>query len=153
MTESKCDTVLSYDEQRDALMDKINITYNKLFSNYKQLNTGNERDLIPIKNQEKTLESFTEDLLTQLQKSIGLIIEQHKIYEEKQLEYTTNKDSISKHEQDIKDFTNSKKAREDTHYSTLDDVKRVRLLHNVYLVINILLLLVCVGMLVYVYRK
>jgi hypothetical protein len=153
MAESKCDTLVSYDEQRDALMDKINITYNKLFTNYKQLNTSNERDLIPIKNQEKTLENFTEDLLTQLQKSIGLIIEQHKIYEEKQLEYKTNKESISKHEQDIKDFSNSKKAREDTHLSTLDDVKRVRLLHNIYLVINILLLLVSVGILVYVYRK
>ena len=72
-------------------MDKINDTYNKIFSNYQQLNTSNDRDKIPIKNQEQKLEELTEDLLSQLQKSISLIIEQHHIHEIKEKEYQTNK--------------------------------------------------------------
>tara|TARA_B100000242_G_scaffold294084_1_gene274644 strand:+ start:200 stop:661 length:462 start_codon:yes stop_codon:yes gene_type:complete len=153
MSENKCNTLPSYEEQRKALMDKINDTYNKIFSNYQQLNTSNDRDKIPIKNQEQKLEELTEDLLSQLQKSISLIIEQHHIHEAKEKEYQTNKALISKNEQDIKDFKNSKKAREDTHLSTLDDVNKLKLRHTIYLVINIVLLLISVGILVYVYRK
>lgn len=153
MSESNCNTLPSYDEQRKTLMDKINATYNKIFSNYQQLNTSNDRDKIPIKNQEEKLEDLSEDLLSQLQKSIGLIVEQHHIHEDKKNEYRTNKELISKNEQDIKDFKNSKKARSDTHLSTLDDVKKLKLRHTIYLVINVVLLLISVGILVYVYRK
>ena len=60
---------------------------------------------------------------------------------------------LSKNEQDIKDFKNSKKAREDTHLATQDDVNKLKFRHTIYLVINIVLLLVSVGILVYVYRK
>ena len=74
MSENKCNNIPTYEEQRKALMDKIDLTYNKLFSNYQQLSTSNERDQIPIKNQEKKLEDLTEDLLNQLQKSVNLII-------------------------------------------------------------------------------
>ena len=117
------------------------------------MNNSNDRDKIPIKNQEEKLEDLSEDLLSQLQKSIGLIVEQHHIHEDKKNEYRTNKELISKNEQDIKDFKNSKKARSDTHLSTLDDVKKLKLRHTIYLVINVVLLLISVGILVYVYRK
>lgn len=153
MSEAKCNSLPSYDEQRKKLMNKINTTYESIFSNYQQLSTTNERDNIPIKKQEEKLEDLTEDLLNQLQRSVGLVVEQHKILEEKKEEHKKNKDTIAKHEQDIKDFSNSKKAREDSHLSTLQDVKNLNFRHNVYLVINVLLLLVSVGLLVYVYRK
>lgn len=153
MSENKCNNIPTYEEQRKALMDKIDLTYNKLFSNYQQLSTSNERDQIPIKNQEKKLEDLTEDLLNQLQKSVNLIIEQHHIYKSKQEEHQKNKLSIEKTEQDVKDYSNSKKAREDTHLSTQDDVTNLKFRHNIYLVINIILLLVSAGILVYVYRK
>lgn len=153
MSKSKCNSLPSYDEQRKVLMDKINTTYESIFSNYQQLSTSNERDKIPIKNQEAKLEDLTEDLLNQLQRSVGLIIEQHKILEDKKLEHQKNKVSTTKHELDIKDFGNSKKAREDSHLYTLQDVKNLKFRHNIYLVINVLLLLVSVGLLVYIYRK
>jgi len=154
MSEAKCNALPSYEDQRKALMEKINTTYNTIFSNYQQLQTPSDRnDDIPIKKQEAKLEELTEDLLNQLQRSVGIIIEQHKILEEKKDEHKKNKETIAKHEQDIKDFGNSKKAREDSHLSTLQDVKNLKFRHNVYLVINVLLLLISVGLLVYVYRK
>ena len=42
MSQSKCNTLPSYDEQREKLMNKINTTYNSIFSNYQQLSTTNE---------------------------------------------------------------------------------------------------------------
>lgn len=153
MSEAKCNTLPSYEDQRKALMDKINTTYNSIFSNYQQLSTTNERDKVPIKKQEDKLEDLTEDLLNQLQRSVGLIVEQHKILEDKKNEHLKNKETITNYEQDIKDFGNSKKAREDSHLSTLQDVENLNFRHNVYLVINVVLLLVSVGLLVYVYRK
>tara|TARA_Y100000389_G_C17402654_1_gene486222 strand:- start:540 stop:1001 length:462 start_codon:yes stop_codon:yes gene_type:complete len=153
MSETKCNSLPSYEDQRKELMEKINTTYESIFSNYQQLSTTNERDNLPIQKQEEKLEDLTEDLLNQLQRSVGIIIEQHKILEDKNEEYKKNKQNIAKHEQDIKDFSNSKKAREDSHLSTLQDVKNLKFRHNVYLVINVLLLLVSVGLLVYVYRK
>lgn len=153
MSETKCNSLPSYEDQRKELMEKINTTYESIFSNYQQLSTTNERDNLPIQKQEEKLEELTEDLLNQLQRSVGIIIEQHKILEDKNEEYKKNKQNIAKYEQDIKDFSNSKKAREDSHLSTLQDVKNLKFRHNVYLVINVLLLLVSVGLLVYVYRK
>jgi len=153
MSNTTCNNLPSYEEQRQKMLEKIDATYNRLFTNYQQLSTTNERDKIPIQQKEQKLEELTEDLLNQLQNSISLIVEQHNIYEDKQKEYQENKKAIVKAEQAIKDFTNSSKAREDSFKSTQSDVKNLKYRHTVYLVMNIILLLVSAGVLVQAYRK
>jgi len=154
MSTTTCPPLPDYLTLRKQNLTKIQTYYSKLLGEYDGLKGNNmsaAKNLISSYNTQ--LNSAAEGLVDNLNKTLDLITEQHKNLEENQNLVVANRQRLTQLKKDIKNLTVENDARRKNVADTHDSTKTTEYWHIGFLVGNIILLLLAVGILIWLFMK
>jgi septal ring factor EnvC (AmiA/AmiB activator) len=154
MSTTTCPPLPDYLTLRKENLAKIQTYYSKLLGEYDALkgnNMSSAKNLISSYNTQ--LNSAAEGLVDNLNKTLDLITEQHKNLEENQNLVVANRQRLTQLKKDIKNLTVENDARRKNVADTHDSTKNTEYWHIGFLIGNIILLLLAVGILIWLFMK
>ncbi len=152
MSTTECPKLPSYTELRKDKLDKIDKYFGEVLTNYSGLATSsasNVSNLIASYNNQ--LKTINNELINQLNTSLDGLAEQHATLKQKQELYDTNTTLLKNLKQAIKDKTVEESAKAKNASETTQVVDNTKLWHYIFMGVNIALLLINIGLLVYLY--
>ena len=154
MSTTTCPPLPDYLTLRKENLTKIQKYYNELLKDYSGLKGDNMNAAKPlIASYNTQLNSAAQGLVDNLNKTIDLITEQNTNLEENNKLVVANRQRLTQLKKDIKNLTVENDARRKNVADTHNSTTTTGYWHIGFLVINILLLLVAVGILIWLFMK
>ncbi len=150
---ASCPALPTYTELRTANLEKINKFYGDILKDYDGLTTTASTANLPklVTSYNNQLKEINKDLIRQLQGGLDGLAEQYETLKSKNKQYDDNYSTIKDLKQAIKDreVELSAKSKSASETATLTDSTRTW--HMVFLGLNVTLLLINIGILVYLF--
>ena len=150
---ASCPALPTYTELRTANLEKINKFYGDVLKDYNGLattaSTANLPNLVTSYNNQ--LKEINKDLIRQLQGGLDSLAEQYETLKAKNKQYDDNYATIKDLKQAIKDREVELSAKSKSASETAQLTDSTRTWHMVFLGLNITLLLINIGILVYLF--
>lgn len=150
---ASCPALPTYTELRTANLEKINKFYGDILKDYDGLTTTASTANLPklVTSYNSQLKEINKDLIRQLQGGLDGLAEQYETLKSKNKQYDDNYATIKDLKQAIKDreVELSAKSKSASETATLTDSTRTW--HMVFLGLNVALLLINIGILVYLF--
>jgi hypothetical protein len=148
-----CPALPTYSELRKANLEKINKFYGDTLRDYEGLATAASPANLPnlVSSYNNQLKEINKDLIRQLQGGLDGLAEQYETLKAKNKQFDDNYATIKDLKQAIKDREVEVSAKTKSAEETGQLTESTRTLHMVFLGLNVTLLLINIGILVYLF--
>lgn len=148
-----CPNLPTYSELRKANLEKINKFYGDTLRDYEGLATSASTASLPnlVSSYTNQLREINKDLIRQLQGGLDGLAEQYETLKAKNKQYDDNYATIKDLKQAIKDREVELSAKTKSAEETGQLTENMRTWHMVFLGLNVTLLLINIGILVYLF--
>jgi hypothetical protein len=150
---TSCPALPTYTELRSANLEKINKFYGDILKDYTGLSTTSSISKMPdlVTGYTNQLKEINKDLVRQLQGGLDGLDEQYETMKTKNKQYDDNYATIKDLKQTIKDREVELSAKSKSASETGQLTESTRTWHMVFMGLNITLLLINIGVLVYLF--
>lgn len=148
-----CPVIPTYTELRKSNLEKINKFYSDTLKDYEGLSTSASPSNLPklVSSYNNQLTEINKDLTRQLQAGLDGLAEQYETLKAKNKQYEDNYATIKDLKQAIKDREVEVSAKTKSAVETSQLTESKRTLHMVFMGLNVTLLLLNIGILVYLF--